>query len=84
MTKKSEALLEQVRVQRGLPPADERKRIRESAGVSIRQLAEALGVSPMAPIRWEQGATPRDPRVAIEYVQLLIELRRLAANGGDP
>ena len=56
-----EALLERLRTQRKLPSADERKRIRKAAGVSIRQLAEAMGVSPMAPVRWEQGAMPRNP-----------------------
>lgn len=75
-SEKREALLERLRAERELPPADERKRIREAAGVSIRQLAQALGVSPMAPVRWEQGATPRDH--VREYADLLTELERLA------
>jgi DNA-binding transcriptional regulator YiaG len=78
-----EALLEQLRAQRKLPPAKERRRIREAAHVSIRQLAAALGVSPMAPVRWEQGAMPRDPEHVREYADLLHELQRLAPHGGD-
>jgi transcriptional regulator with XRE-family HTH domain len=77
VTKRDE-LLAQLRAQRQLPAATERRRIREAAGVSIRQLAEALGVSPMAPVRWEQGAMPRDPRLVREYGELLVELSRLA------
>jgi len=79
----TEALLEQLWAQRKLPPAAERKRIRVAAKVSIRQLAAALGVSPMAPVRWEQGATPRDPQHLRDYADLLAEFRRLA-EGGDP
>jgi hypothetical protein len=41
-------------------------------------MAAALGVSPMAPVRWEQGAMPRDPAHAREYGQLLEELRLFA------
>jgi DNA-binding transcriptional regulator YiaG len=79
----SEVLLEELRAQRKLPPAEERKQIREAAGVSIRRLAAALGVSPMAPIRWEQGAMPRKPEHVHEYAELLAEMRRLAGNGGS-
>jgi transcriptional regulator with XRE-family HTH domain len=77
VTKRDE-LLERLRARRALPAAAERRRIREAAGVSIRQLAEALDVSPMAPVRWEQGAMPRDPRLVREYGELLVELERLA------
>lgn len=82
--KHREALLEALRARRKLPPAKERKQIREAANVSIRRLAAALGVSPMAPVRWEQGATPRNPEHVREYGELLAEMKRLATNGGDP
>jgi DNA-binding transcriptional regulator YiaG len=77
----ADALLERLRSQRRLPPATERRRIRESAGVSLRQLAAAMppsGVSPMAVLRWEAGATPRDPAHVRAYGRLLDELKRLA------
>jgi DNA-binding transcriptional regulator YiaG len=52
-------LLVRVRSRRQLPPPAERRRIRETAGVSQRELALALGVSWTAVQRWEQGASPR-------------------------
>ena len=76
-----EELLARLRTRRRLPPPAERRRIREDAGVSVRQMAAALGVSPMAPVRWEQGATPRDPEHTREYAQLLEELRLFADEG---
>lgn len=83
MLDRTEALLDQLRSKRQLPPAIERRRIREAAGVSLRQLAEAIppaGVSRMAVVRWEAGATPRDPEHLRAYVELLVQLRGF---GGD-
>jgi DNA-binding transcriptional regulator YiaG len=73
------ALLANARARQGLPTPVERRRIRESAGISLRQLGAVLGVSPMAVFRWEQGATPRDPDRAREYALLLEDLRTIAA-----
>jgi DNA-binding transcriptional regulator YiaG len=74
-----EELLASIRARRTLPLPAERRRIREAAGVSLRQLGSALGASPMAVFRWEQGAQPRDPQQAREYASLLDELRNIAA-----
>jgi DNA-binding transcriptional regulator YiaG len=74
-----DGLLEQLRSRRRLPPPAERRRIREAAGVSLRQLAAAIppgGVSVMAIVRWEAGSTPRDPAHLRAYSELLAELRR--------
>lgn len=57
-----------------LPPARERKRIRQAAGVSIRDAARALGTHPMTLIRWERGEQPRREN-AIAYRHLLDALR---------
>ncbi len=70
-----EDLLEEVRSRRRLPPAAERRRIREAAGVSQRQLARALNVSWTAVHRWESGSQPRAH--VDEYARLLRELREL-------
>jgi DNA-binding transcriptional regulator YiaG len=81
MEDRAEALLNRLRSQRRLPPATERRRIREAAGVSLRQLASAIppsGVSPMAVMRWEAGSIPRDPAHVRAYGRLLNELKRLA------
>jgi DNA-binding transcriptional regulator YiaG len=69
-------LLERVRSRRTLPSAGERRRIREAAGVSQRELARALGVSWTAVHRWEGGARPRTHLA--EYSRALNELRELA------
>jgi DNA-binding transcriptional regulator YiaG len=68
-----EPLLEQVRSRRILPPPSERQRIRVDAGVSLRAVGKALGVSHAAVASWERGATPREHRDA--YAQLLRELQ---------
>jgi DNA-binding transcriptional regulator YiaG len=70
-------LLSRVRARRTLPPAAERRRIREAAGVSMREMARALGTSLTNVQRWEEGARPRKYEAA--YARLLEELRRLAA-----
>jgi ApbE superfamily uncharacterized protein (UPF0280 family) len=79
-------LLEQLRSRRRLPPGSERRRIREAAGVSVRRLAAAIpptGVSPMAVVRWEAGATPRDPAHLRVYGELLEELRHFGEVSAD-
>lgn len=59
-----------------LPPPDERRAIREAAGVSLRDASEALGCSVMTFRRWEAGTVvPRRPRAQL-YRRLLDELRQ--------
>lgn len=48
-------LAERVKYRKDLPPPAMRKLIRESAGVTQAELAEALGVSRVAVIHWERG-----------------------------
>ena len=72
----SDELLERVQARRRLPPPTERRRIRERAGVSLRDLAAAVGVSHATIRNWEAGATPREHRAA--YARLLEELDRIA------
>ncbi len=82
-SERGEALLEQLRSQRRLPAPAERRGIRQGAGVSLRQLAAAIpphGVSPMAVLRWEAGATPRAPEHVRGYGRLLDELRHLGVD----
>jgi transcriptional regulator with XRE-family HTH domain len=72
----ADELLERLRSQRSLPPATERRRIREAAGASLRDVAAVLGVTPMAVHGWEKGKTPREARQA--YARLLEELKQIA------
>lgn len=71
------ALIARVRTGKALPEPAERKRIREQAGVSLRQAGAAVGVSFMAIVRWEAGAQPREPQHLLAYGRLLDELRLL-------
>lgn len=65
-----DALLEQV-AQDDLPPPDERKRLREAAGLSQAQIATALSARREAVGNWETGRTdPRPPKRAA-YARLL-------------
>ena len=83
MTEAQEDLLVRLMSKRKLPTAAERRRIRENAGCSLRDIAAVVGVSQMAVVRWEQGAQPRKPEHLLAYGRLLDELRRLTTEGGD-
>jgi transcriptional regulator with XRE-family HTH domain len=61
---------------RRLPPTDERRRIRESAGVTQAELGVALGVSSAAIARWENGSRRPGRRVAQSYAEALRRLER--------
>jgi transcriptional regulator with XRE-family HTH domain len=76
----TEQLLDQVRARRLLPAPERRRTIRKQAGVSLRAMARALGVSHTAIRWWESGATPH-PKHRRAYAELLRELHRIA---GDP
>ena len=71
-------LLERVRSKRKLPPAEERRRIRKAARVSLRDVASALGVSHSLVRHWEHGGTPREHRAA--YAELLDRLKEVDAD----
>ena len=69
-------LLAYQRRARMLPPPSVRRLLRVRAGISVRQLAGAIGVSPAAVSRWETGL--RRPRGAtLETYSAALE--RLAA-----
>jgi len=72
-------LLQRLRSRRGLPVPEERRKIRDGAGASLRDVGDALGVSHTAVAAWESGATPREHYAA--YARLLEELRRLGEVG---
>lgn len=64
------ALVEEIRAAR-LPDPENRRRIRDRAGVSLREMARLLGVAPMTVLRWEHGqAKPRRANAA-SYRELL-------------
>ena len=66
-------LIEQIKAAR-LPAPAERRSIREAAGVTLTEIADELGVTATAVMRWERGTEPQRDR-AIAYRQLLDALR---------
>lgn len=66
---KHDALIESVKSAR-LPSPAERRRVRKRAGVSLRTIGDALGVTPQTVLRWERGARPTVEHAAA-YRELL-------------
>jgi predicted transcriptional regulator len=71
-----DGLLSQVRAAQ-LPSPRERRRIRETAGVSIREAAEAVGVTAMSFWSWESGEVQPTRANAITYRRLLDALEEV-------
>ncbi len=66
-------LLSRVRATR-LPTPRERRRIRQSAGATLRDIAEALQVTPMTVLRWERDDARPNHVNARAYRRLLDDL----------
>jgi transcriptional regulator with XRE-family HTH domain len=60
-----------------LPAGPIRRSIRLAARVTLREMADELGVTPMTVLRWEQGVEPHRER-AIRYREVLDQLREIA------
>lgn len=54
-----------------LPTPSQRKRIRNSAGVTLREMGVALCVTPMTVLRWERGERRPTLEHAVSYRRLL-------------
>ncbi len=67
-------LLDDVRVDRGLPPPERAREIRSTAGVSRARLATELGVHEVTIARWERGTRVPRGRLRVEYARLLRSL----------
>ena len=57
-----------------LPSPAERRAIRETAGVSLRQIAIDLGVTPQCVALWEADATEPKAENAVRYIEVLMAL----------
>lgn len=62
-----------------LPEPAERRRIRRTAGVSLRRVADEIGVSEMAVSAWERGEWNPSLENAAKYRTLLDELIKAAS-----
>jgi DNA-binding transcriptional regulator YiaG len=76
-----DALLRRVRSLQQLPLPEVRIAIRRTAGVSLREMATVLGVSPTALRWWETGDRRPSPSHRVAYLALLAELA--SASGLD-
>ncbi|MFF4308473.1 helix-turn-helix domain-containing protein [Streptomyces sp. NPDC001601] len=84
-----DALLAQAGQQVPLPPAGERRILREELNLSRAQLAQALGVSPSTVKGWESGRDPSgETRVKYAYfldqAQAKLDSRAAAADSSSP
>lgn len=61
-----------------LPPPADRRRIRLEAHLSLREMAEALGVAPMTLLRWESGEAVPRRAAAQRYRTMLDSLAKVA------
>jgi DNA-binding transcriptional regulator YiaG len=68
--------LDEAAARKALPPATERRRIREEAGLSVRAVGRHVGVSGEAVRTWERGRAPRVQNL-VRYLNLLRELKSL-------
>ena len=66
-------LRKRLRVRRELPPPAECRRLRLAAGISLREIADLVGVTPPAVLHWE---TERR-RVSDEYLEAYVGVLRL-------
>jgi DNA-binding XRE family transcriptional regulator len=62
-----------------MPPIGERRALRERAGLSLAEIAEAVGVSRQAVGHWELGERMPRPELAHRYVAVLGLLREAEA-----
>ncbi len=62
-----------------LPSPAVRREIRMAAGVTIREAANALGVSTISFLRWEQGSAKPRRQHAIDYAAFLDALLAAAS-----
>lgn len=59
-----------------MPPLEERRRLRNAAGLSGVELATAIGVSPASVYAWEKGTRKPTGLQRRAYRQALLDLAR--------
>ncbi|MGW7620734.1 helix-turn-helix transcriptional regulator [Streptomyces antimycoticus] len=72
-----EALLQEARLTARMPEPAERLRLRQAAGLSRAQVAEAVGVGRQTVANWEDGTTDPQPPGRFKYLRLLEGLAQI-------
>ena len=67
-------------VDRRLPPTKVRRALREASGLSVLEVAEAIGVSRQAVWRWERGLREPHGGNRLAYVGFLEDARKAVAS----
>ena len=74
-----DGLVEELRATR-LPSPAVRRRLREEAGLSLRDVARVLGVAPMSVHRWEAGIVKIKRENARHYREFLDALQEVSSS----
>jgi transcriptional regulator with XRE-family HTH domain len=72
-------LRKRLAMRRELPPAAECRRLRQAAGVSLREVADLIGVTPTAVHHWECNRR----RISDEHLESYARFVRLLQEVGD-
>lgn len=78
-----DAALAHEQARRRLPDGPTARFLRRRAGLTLFDVARAVGVSGVAVSLWERGLRrPREPQIVDAYARLLDRLAREVASGG--
>lgn len=71
-------ILERIRVHRALPPPERRAELRKAAGLTLQEVADAVGVTATSVWFWEQGQRRPSGAHLDAYLDALGALRESA------
>lgn len=74
----AEKIRSRMGIRQDLPQPDERRRLREAAGLSQQDIADAIGATRAAVGHWETGLRSPRGRLLADYVDVLRVLRGAA------
>lgn len=71
-------ILNQIRVRRSLPPPEQRVALRKAAGLTLQEVADAVGVTAAAVWNWERGERKPNAKHLAAYLDALDALGEAA------
>lgn len=78
MDQTRERILERIRMRRSLPQPEQRAALRKAAGLSLQDVADAIGVTATTVFYWETGQRNPSARHIDAYMCALDTLREAA------